>query len=68
MQVKTVGCFVEFTVSVTMRAREVSDDEGADIRDPELESVMVGGEYFDTMDDAVAYMLNGNRYQEWGDL
>lgn len=49
----------EFTVSIDWTGTEASDAESADIRDVALTAVVVNGQQFAGIDEAVAFMLTG---------
>lgn len=78
MNRRVVEKSVTFTVTIDWIGTEVSDDEGADVRDVEMgrvhvediigveiDLVTVEDRQFDSMDEAAAFMLKGVDLGDW---
>jgi len=65
MNRRVVEKSVTFTVTINWIGTEVSDAEGADVRDVEMGLVNVEDRQFDSMDEAAAFMLKGVRFGDW---
>lgn len=65
MKRRVVEKSVTFTVTIDWIGTEVSDDEGADVRDVEMGRVTVEDRQFDSMDEAAAFMMKGVEIGDW---
>lgn len=65
MNRRVVEKSVTFTVTIDWIGTEVSDAEGADVRDVETSRVTVEDRQFDSMDEAAAFMLKGVDIGDW---
>jgi len=65
MNRRVVEKSVTFTVEINWIATEVSDADGADVRDVEMGRVTVEDRPFDSMDEAAAFMLKGVDLGDW---
>jgi len=65
MNRRVVEKSVTFTVTINWIGTEVSDAEGADVRDVEMGLVNVEDRQFGSMDEAAAFMLKGVDLGDW---
>lgn len=65
MKRRVVEKSVTFTVTIDWIGTEVSDAEGADVRDVEMGRVTVEDRQFDSMAEAVAFLIKGVEIGDW---